>query len=85
MHVQISQLSSHEGLEVELKGWVSNYRSSGKIQFIIFRDGTGVCQAVIFVRDVSPELFEEGKRLTQESSLIIRGTVRKDDRGKSVV
>ncbi len=80
MHVHINQLSRYEGQEVELKGWVSNYRSSGKIQFIIFRDGTGVCQAVIFVRDVSPELFDEGKRLTQESSLIIRGVVRKDDR-----
>ncbi len=80
MHVYINQLPQYEGQEVELKGWVYNYRSSGKIQFIIFRDGTGICQAVLFIKDVAPEVFERGKQLTQESSAIIRGTVRKDDR-----
>ncbi|MFZ5817238.1 MAG: asparagine--tRNA ligase [Bacillota bacterium] len=78
--VTVSQLKNYEGQEVELRGWVYNYRSSGKLQFIIFRDGTGICQAVLFIKDVAPEVFEAGKRLTQESSLIIRGTVRKDDR-----
>lgn len=78
--VRVNQLASYEGQEVELRGWVQNYRSSGKIQFIIFRDGSGVCQAVLFIKDVPAEVFEAGKRLTQESSLIIRGTVRKDDR-----
>lgn len=78
--IRINQLSAYEGQEVELRGWVQNYRSSGKIQFIIFRDGTGVCQAVLFIKDVPAEVFEAGKKLTQESSLIIRGTVRKDDR-----
>ncbi|MBP2017594.1 asparaginyl-tRNA synthetase [Symbiobacterium terraclitae] len=78
--VTVSHLPQHEGETVELRGWVQNYRSSGKIQFIIFRDGTGVCQAVLFIKDVPPEVFEAGKRLTQESSIIIRGTVRKDDR-----
>lgn len=80
MYVRINELPQHEGQEVELRGWVHNYRSSGKIQFIIFRDGTGLCQAVLFIKDVPAEIFEAGKRLTQESSLIIRGTVRKDDR-----
>lgn len=80
MHVYISQLPNFEGQEVELRGWVYNHRSSGKIQFIQFRDGTGICQAVLFIKDVSPEVFEAGKQLTQESSLIIRGSVRKDDR-----
>lgn len=78
--VRIAELSNYVGQDVELRGWVHNHRSSGKIQFIIFRDGTGICQAVLFIKDVSPEVFEAGKRLTQESSLIIRGTVRKDDR-----
>ncbi|HEY3363451.1 MAG TPA: asparagine--tRNA ligase [Symbiobacteriaceae bacterium] len=78
--VHINELSQYEGQDVELRGWVYNYRSSGKIQFIIFRDGTGLCQAVVFVKDVPAEVFEAGKTLTQESSLIIRGTVRKDDR-----
>lgn len=78
--VRIAELPNYVGQDVELRGWVHNYRSSGKIQFIIFRDGTGICQAVLFIKDVPPEVFEAGKRLTQESSLIIRGTVRKDDR-----
>jgi asparaginyl-tRNA synthetase len=78
--VTVSQLGKYEGQEVELRGWVHNYRSSGKIQFIIFRDGTGICQAVVFIKDVPAEVFEAGKKLTQESSLIIRGAVRKDDR-----
>lgn len=80
MHVYINQLPGHVGQDIELRGWVYNYRSSGKIQFILFRDGTGICQAVVFIRDVAPEVFEAAKRLTQESSLIIRGSVRKDDR-----
>lgn len=78
--VRVNQLGKHEGQEVELRGWVSNYRSSGKIQFIIFRDGTGLCQAVVFIKDVPAEVFEAARQLTQESSLIIRGTVRKEDR-----
>ncbi|HWI54021.1 MAG TPA: asparagine--tRNA ligase [Symbiobacteriaceae bacterium] len=78
--VRINELKNYEGQDVELRGWVHNYRSSGKIQFIIFRDGTGICQAVVFIKDVPAEVFEAGKKLTQESSLIIRGSVRKDDR-----
>jgi asparaginyl-tRNA synthetase len=78
--VRINELHNYEGQDVELRGWVHNYRSSGKIQFIIFRDGTGICQAVVFIKDVPAEIFEAGKKLTQESSLILRGTVRKDDR-----
>jgi asparaginyl-tRNA synthetase len=78
--VNVSQLGLYEGQEVALRGWVHNYRSSGKIQFIIFRDGTGICQAVVFIKDVPPEVFEQGKQLTQESSLTIRGSVRRDDR-----
>ncbi|MFZ5823061.1 MAG: asparagine--tRNA ligase [Bacillota bacterium] len=78
--IYVKDLGRYEGQEVELRGWVQNYRSSGKIQFIIFRDGTGICQAVVFIKDVPAEVFEAGKTLTQESSLIIRGSVRKDDR-----
>lgn len=78
--VYINQLDRYVGQTVTLKGWVYNYRSSGKIQFIILRDGTGICQAVVFKGDVSPEVFEAGKTLTQESSLIISGEVRADSR-----
>ncbi|MCG0237913.1 MAG: asparagine--tRNA ligase [Firmicutes bacterium] len=78
--VTVSELYQHVGEDVELRGWVYNYRSSGKIQFIILRDGTGLCQCVVFKNDVSEEVFEQAKRLTQESSVIVRGTVREDAR-----
>lgn len=76
----ISQLQQFEGQEVELRGWVYNSRSSGKLIFIVFRDGTGLCQAVVFKNDVPEDVFAAAKALTQESSLIIRGTVRLDSR-----
>jgi asparaginyl-tRNA synthetase len=78
--VYVSHLPEYVGQDVQLRGWVYNYRASGKIQFIIFRDGTGICQAVVFIRDVPPEMFEAAKHLTLESSIVISGTVRQDDR-----
>lgn len=68
------------GKEVEIKGWLVNKRSSGGVQFLIIRDGTGLIQATIHKNEVAPEIFEEAKKLTQESSLIIRGTVVEDKR-----
>ncbi|HHV37745.1 MAG TPA: asparagine--tRNA ligase, partial [Candidatus Cloacimonetes bacterium] len=66
-----------EGQEVRLKGWVRNIRSSGKLLFIIFRDGTGDIQAVAFRPELGEELFEQARRLTLESSLIITGIPKK--------
>ena len=76
----ISELSKHVGQEVVLKGWLYNLRSSGKIAFPQLRDGTGIVQGVALKNAVSPELWEALKGLGQESSLIIRGTVRADER-----
>ena len=76
----ISQLSKHVGDEVVLKGWLYNLRSSGKILFPQLRDGTGVVQCVALKNTVSPEVWDKLKGLGQESSLIIRGTVRADER-----
>jgi asparaginyl-tRNA synthetase len=78
--VYIGNISVHEGSEVTLRGWVYNKRSSGKLQFILLRDGTGIMQCVAFKGNFSPEQFEELDRLTQESSLEVRGKVRRDDR-----
>lgn len=78
--VYINHLSEHVGKNVELRGWVYNRRSSGKIQFIVVRDGTGICQAVVLKNEVAPEIFEAADKLTQESSLIVRGPVREDKR-----
>ncbi|MDR0311108.1 MAG: asparagine--tRNA ligase [Acidobacteriota bacterium] len=63
-----------------MRGWVYNRRSSGKLQFILLRDGTGVMQCVAFKGNFTPERFAELDRLTQESSLEISGKVRRDPR-----
>ena len=76
----ISELSKHVGDEVVIKGWLYNLRSSGKIVFPQLRDGTGIVQGVALKNAVSPEVWEALKSLGQESSLIIRGTVRADER-----
>jgi asparaginyl-tRNA synthetase len=76
----ISELSKHVGQEVVLKGWLYNLRSSGKIVFPQLRDGTGIVQGVALKNVVTPEVWEALKGLGQESSVIIRGTVRADER-----
>ncbi|HYN23858.1 MAG TPA: asparagine--tRNA ligase [Pyrinomonadaceae bacterium] len=79
----ISELSKHVGEEVVLKGWLYNLRSSGKIVFPQLRDGTGIVQCVALKNTVSPDVWEALKGLGQESSLMIRGTVRADERAPS--
>jgi len=69
--VFVKDVSKYLGQEIELKGWVRNIRSSGKLLFIQFRDGTGDIQAVVFKPDMDEETFESAKRLTLESSLIM--------------
>jgi asparaginyl-tRNA synthetase len=78
--VYIENVGGYEGNEVTLRGWVYNKRSSGKLQFILLRDGTGVIQCVAFKGNFSPEQFEALDKLTQESSIEITGNVRKDAR-----
>ncbi|GAI19175.1 unnamed protein product, partial [marine sediment metagenome] len=76
----ISELKNNVGQEVTLAGWLYQSRSSGKIQFLIIRDGTGLCQCILEKGKVSNELFEQLKHLGQESSLTVTGTVRADER-----
>ena len=78
--VYIEDVGRHEGTAITLKGWLYNRRSSGKLHFLQVRDGTGVLQCVVFKNDVPPELFALADHLTQESSLIVTGTVRADQR-----
>ena len=77
---QISCLAGFQGQEVTLAGWLYQSRSSGKIQFLIIRDGTGLCQCILEKGKVSNELFEQLKHLGQESSLTVTGTARADER-----
>lgn len=76
----IENLSKVVGQEVTLRGWVFNKRGKGKLQFILLRDGTGICQTVVFKGNVSEEVFENAKLLTQESSLTVTGTVKQEER-----
>jgi len=76
----IARAAEFDGQEVVLRGWLHNLRESGKLLFPIFRDGTGLMQAVVSKAEVSPELWERVHSLTQESSLIARGLVRRDAR-----
>jgi len=78
--LRIKDLKQAEGKTVELSGWVYNKRSSGKVRFLILRDGSGYVQCVAFVKDVSPEVFDLLDKITLESSVTVRGTVRLDDR-----
>jgi asparaginyl-tRNA synthetase len=78
--VYVENVSASEGTEITLRGWVYNKRSSGKLQFILLRDGTGIIQCVAFKGNFTPEQFEQLDKLTQESSIEIRGKVRKDTR-----
>jgi len=79
----IENLSKFVGQEVTLRGWVYHRTGKGKLQFIQLRDGTGVVQCVVFKGNVSEEVFELAKDLTQESSVIIKGNVREDPRSPS--
>ena len=75
-YAYINELPKHVGETVRLRGWVFNTRSSGKIRFLILRDGTGFLQCVAGKQDVSAEEFELVTGLTQESSVEVSGTVR---------
>jgi asparaginyl-tRNA synthetase len=66
--------------EVEVKGWLLTKRSSGGVQFLIVRDGTGMIQATVHKDEVVEKVFEDADKLTQESSIIIKGTVKEDRR-----
>jgi len=76
----IEHIGEHEDQEITLRGWVYNKRSSGKLQFILLRDGTGVIQCVAFKGNISPEEYEALDRVTQESSIEVTGKVRSDKR-----
>ncbi len=78
--ILISGLSEYVGREITLKGWLFNKRSSGKIKFLILRDGTGYLQCVYFKGNVTDEVFETADRIGQESSIEVTGKVKAEPR-----
>jgi asparaginyl-tRNA synthetase len=83
MHVYIEDIGKHEGEEVTIKGWLHNRRSSGKIHFLILRDGSGFIQAVMSKAAVGDEMFKAADHLSQETSVVVTGTARADTRAPS--
>jgi len=78
--VKIEDLKGHAGEEVLLRGWLHNKRSSGKLQFLIVRDGSGLAQAVVSKAAVPAQSWEALETAGQESTLEITGRVREDKR-----
>lgn len=78
--IYVENLSHHVGETVSISGWVYTKRSSGKIRFVVLRDGTGLMQAVIVKSNVAEDVFNRFDELTQESSLRVTGNIRKEDR-----
>ncbi len=76
----ISDLKNNIGTEVTIKGWCYNRRSSGKLRFLLIRDGTGICQVTAFKKDVPEDLFALCDTIDQETSVSIKGVVRQDER-----
>ncbi|HLJ86743.1 MAG TPA: asparagine--tRNA ligase [Candidatus Angelobacter sp.] len=76
----IADIGRHDGQAVTIHGWLYNKRESGKLLFPIFRDGTGVIQGIVPKSQVSPEVFDAVKNLTDESSVVVTGKVRADKR-----
>ena len=82
--VTIENLKDHVDQEVTLQGWLYNKTGKGKLQFLQVRDGTGICQVVVFRGNVSEEDFDAGKQLTQESCLRVTGRVKAEERAPGI-
>ncbi|MBF8280288.1 MAG: asparagine--tRNA ligase [Candidatus Magasanikbacteria bacterium] len=79
----VSEIAQFEGKEITLKGWIYNFRSSGSIFFLQFRDGTGRAQIVISKSEVSAAAWGACEKITIESSVLITGVVKKEPRAPS--
>jgi len=77
--ITIEQAGKYDGQEATIRGWLYNLRESGKLLFPIFRDGTGIIQGVVSLKE-NPEAFAALKGLTQESSVMVTGKIRAEQR-----
>ena len=79
-YMTISSASDHVSKMVEIRGWLYNKRSSGKIQFLLIRDGSGIMQCILEKKKCSADTFRLADSLTQESSMIVRGVLSEEPR-----
>jgi len=82
--VTIRSLHEHVDQEVTIQGWCYAKTGKGKLVFLQVRDGTGLCQAVVFRGNVTDADFDIARAVTQESSLIVRGIVKADPRAPGI-
>ncbi|MDQ7065652.1 MAG: asparagine--tRNA ligase [candidate division KSB1 bacterium] len=78
--VYVEDIAKYEGQKITLYGWLYNKRLKGKLAFLLLRDGTGIIQCVMSVADVGEAIFQRAEEVTQESSIVITGQVRADQR-----
>lgn len=82
--IRIQDIAAHAGEEVTIQGWLRDRTDKGRLQFLQVRDGTGIVQAVAFQKDLDAAAFEAARKVTQESTLVLTGTVRADPRAPGV-
>jgi asparaginyl-tRNA synthetase len=78
--IRIADIAAHAGETVTLQGWLRDRTDKGRLQFLQVRDGTGIVQAVAFKKDLDEASFEAARKVAQESSLIVTGVVRREER-----
>ncbi len=78
--ILVKDLAQYVGKEITLYGWLYNKRSSGKLKFLMLRDGSGIVQCVYFKGTVTEKVFEDADRIGQESSIEVTGKVKEEPR-----
>ena len=84
MLIRIDKIADYVGQKVTLQGWVHARTDKGKLYFVQLRDGAGMVQCVAFQKEVPESVFETARKLTQESAVVVTGTVRADERAPGV-
>ncbi len=82
--IKIENISDYDQQKVKIRGWVYNRTRKGKLVFLRVRDGSGFVQCVAFKNDLSEKLFEQIAHIPQESSIIVTGSVRADQRAPGI-
>ena len=83
--IAIGDIAAYEGQDVTIRGWVYDRTDKGKLQFIMVRDGTGIVQVVAYGPELPEETFAAAGKLTQESSVVVTGTVKANPKAKKSI